>query len=127
MASTDFPVIAIGAAAGALDAVRRITEALPRDCEAAIAIVFHVGPFPSHLPEILNWHGRLPALSAKDGAMLKPGHIYLAPPDQHMLLGGSGHIRLERGAKLYNTRPAVDPLFTSAAAVVGRRVLWESS
>jgi hypothetical protein len=58
---TDFPVVAIGASAGALDDVRRITEGLPRECAAAIAVVFHVGPHPSHLPEILNWHGKLPA------------------------------------------------------------------
>jgi two-component system, chemotaxis family, protein-glutamate methylesterase/glutaminase len=121
--ATEFPVIAIGASAGALDAVRCITEALPRDCAAAIVVVFHVGAIPSRLPEILNWRGKLPALFAEDGAALEPGHIYVAPPDHHVLLERPGRIRLDRGSKVHNTRPAADPLFASAAATFGTRVV----
>jgi two-component system chemotaxis response regulator CheB len=123
MASADFHVIAIGASAGALDAVRRITEALPRNCKAAIIVVFHVGAIPSQLPEILSWHGRMPVLVAEHGADLEPGRIYVAPPDHHVLLEGPGRIRLDRGSKVHNTRPAVDPLFTSAAEAFGPRVV----
>jgi two-component system chemotaxis response regulator CheB len=54
---------------------------------------------------------------------LEPGRIYLAPPDHHVLLEGPGRIRLARGLKVHNTRPAVDPLFASAAATFGRRVV----
>jgi two-component system chemotaxis response regulator CheB len=64
---TEFPVVAIGASAGGLDPVRRITEALPRSCGAAVVLVMHVGAHPSHLPDILNWHGKLPAMFAEDG------------------------------------------------------------
>jgi two-component system, chemotaxis family, protein-glutamate methylesterase/glutaminase len=123
MASAEFHVIAIGASAGALDAVRRITEALPRNCAAAIVVVFHVGAIPSQLPEILSWHGKMPVLFAEHGAALEPGRIYVAPPDHHVLLEGPGRIRLDHGSKVHNTRPAVDPLFTSAAAAFGRRVV----
>ena len=123
MATSDFPVVAIGASAGALDAVRRITEALPRNCKAAILVVFHVGAIPSQLPEILRWHGKMPVLVAKDDAALEPGRIYVAPPDHHVLLEGPGRIRLDRGLKVHNTRPAVDPLFAPAAAIFGRRVV----
>ena len=66
--------------------MRVITEALPRNCGAAVALVMHVGRQPSQLPEILNWHGKLPAAFAEEGAILEPGHIYVAPPDRHMLL-----------------------------------------
>jgi two-component system chemotaxis response regulator CheB len=123
MATAEFHVIAIGASAGALDAVRRITEALPRNCEAAIIVVFHVGAIPSQLPEILSWHGKMPVLFAEDGVALEPGRIYVAPPDHHVLLEGPGRIRLDRGLKVHNTRPAVDPLFASAAATFGQRVV----
>jgi two-component system chemotaxis response regulator CheB len=123
MVTAEFPVIAIGASAGALDAVRHVTEALPRDCAAAIVVVFHVGAIPSQLPEILNWRGKLPALFAEDGVALEPGHIYVAPPGHHVLLERPGRIRLDRGSKVHNTRPAVDPLFASAAATFGRRVV----
>ena len=98
-------------------------KALPRNCKAAIIVVFHVGAIPSQLPEILSWHGRMPVLFAKHGADLEPGRIYVAPPDHHVLLDGSGRIWLDHGSKVHNTRPAVDPLFTSAAAAFGRRVV----
>jgi CheB methylesterase len=99
------------------------TEALPRDCAAAIVVVFHVGAIPSQLPEILTWHGKVPGFFAQDGADLEPGRIYVAPPDHHVLLEGPGRIRLVRGLKVHNTRPAVDPLFASAAATFGLRVV----
>jgi two-component system chemotaxis response regulator CheB len=118
----EFPVIA-GASAGALDAVRRITEALQRNCAAAVVVAFHIGAIPSKLPEILSWHGKMPILFAEDGAALEPGRIYVAPPDHHVLLERPGRIRLYRGLKIHNTRPAVDPLFESAAAAFGRRVV----
>jgi two-component system chemotaxis response regulator CheB len=118
-----FPVLAIGASAGGLEAVRHITEALPRNCRAAVALVVHVGRQPSQLPEILNWHGKLPAAFAEEGDILEPGHIYVAPPDRHMLLLAPGHIHLDDGSLVHHTRPAVDPLFASAAATFGERVV----
>ena len=121
--ATDFPVLAIGASAGGLEAVRRITEALPRNCGAAVALVMHVGRQPSQLPEILNWHGKLPAVFAEEGVVLEPGHIYVAPPDRHLLLQVPGRIHLDDGTLVHHTRPAVDPLFASAAATFGRRVV----
>ena len=119
----DFPIIAIGASAGALEAVRQITEVLPRNCQAAIAVVFHVGPYPSQLPEILSWHGKLPAVFGEDGTVVEPGRIYVAPPDRHMVLESPGRIRVVSGSPVHNTRPAIDPLFASAAATFGSRVV----
>jgi two-component system chemotaxis response regulator CheB len=119
----DFPVVAIGASAGGLESVRRITEALPRNCGAAVALVVHVGRQPSQLPEILNWHGKLPAAFAEEGAVLEPGRILVAPPDRHMLIEASGRIHLDDGSLVHHTRPAVDPLFASVAATYGRRVV----
>jgi two-component system chemotaxis response regulator CheB len=120
---SEFPIIAIGASAGSLDAVRLITEALPRECAAAIAVVFHTGRHPNNLPEILSWHGKLPVIFGEEGADLEPGRIYVAPPDHHMLLEKPSRIRVIRGEPVHNTRPAVDPLFASAAATFGPRVV----
>lgn len=118
-----FPVLAIGASAGGLGSVRHITEALPRNCRAAVVLVVHVGRQPSQLPEILNWHGKLPAAFAEEGDILEPGHIYVAPPDRHMLLLAPGRIHLDDGSLVHHTRPAVDPLFASAATTFGERVV----
>jgi len=119
----DFPVVVIGASASGLDAVRTITEALPGDCKAAIALVFHVGRGPNVLPEILSWHGKLPALFGQQGVTFAPGRIYVAPSDYHMLLSPPGCIHLDRGAPVHDTRPAIDPLFESAAKLYGQRVV----
>jgi two-component system chemotaxis response regulator CheB len=121
--NTEFPVVAIGASAGGLEAVRTITEALPARCGAAFALTMHVGPHPSHLAEILGWHGRLAAGFARDGETFTPGRIHIAPSDRHMLVRAPGCIELDHGAKMHGTRPAIDPMFASLAALYGRRVV----
>ncbi len=117
----DFPIVLIGAADGGLLPIRHITETLPRDCGAAVAVVFHTGARPSDVPEILSWHGRLPVEFGTEGAPLQPGHLYVAPPDRHMLVSRGG-IHLDRGAKVHGARPAIDPLFVSAAMAFGPHV-----
>jgi two-component system chemotaxis response regulator CheB len=57
----------------------------------------------------------MPVVFGEEGVALEPGRIYVAPPDHHMLLEAPGRIRVVRGEPVHNTRPAVDPLFTSAA------------
>ena len=75
------------------------------------------------LPEILEQAGCLPAANAKDGEMFEPGHIYVAPPDHHLLLERPRYLRVTRGPKENRSRPAVDPLFRSAAYAFGPRVI----
>jgi two-component system, chemotaxis family, protein-glutamate methylesterase/glutaminase len=115
-------IVVVGASLGGIDPLRHITEALPRNCAVSIFVTMHTGAIPSVLPEILAWHGRLPVDFARDGAPIESGHIYVAPPDHHMLVEYD-HIRLDRGPMVHHTRPAVDPLFTSAAEAFGDRVV----
>jgi two-component system, chemotaxis family, protein-glutamate methylesterase/glutaminase len=115
-------IVVVGASAGGLDPLRSIIEALPRQCAASFLVAMHVGRHPSDLPDILSWHGKLPVTFGTDGAPIEPGHVYVAPPDHHMLVEGD-HIRLSRNAMVHATRPAVDPLFTSAARSCGSRVV----
>jgi two-component system, chemotaxis family, protein-glutamate methylesterase/glutaminase len=118
----NFPIVLIGAADGGLDPVRRITEALPHNCGAAVAVVFHTGAQPSAVPDILCWHGKLPVVFGAEGTPLEPGHLYVAPPDRHMLLSQVG-FHLDGGSKVHDNRPAIDPLFVSAAMAFGPRVV----
>lgn len=76
----------------------------------------HIGRHKSLLPNLLRHAGGLPAEFARDGAVIRPGHIYVAPPDHHTVLE-PGRIRLSHGPKINFHRPAADPLFLSAAAV----------
>jgi two-component system, chemotaxis family, protein-glutamate methylesterase/glutaminase len=91
-------------------------------CAAAIFVVMHFGSQRSALPRPLSGSGQLAATFAQDGALIQAGHIYVAPPDRHMILGSS-RIELSQGPKIHRTRPAADPLFISAAKVYGPRVL----
>jgi two-component system chemotaxis response regulator CheB len=113
-------IVVIGASSGGLKPLRQITAALPVPCSASIFVVLHIGNHPSVLPSLLQYG--LAASFAKGGELIEAGHIYVAPPDHHMLLK-PGFIRLTQEPKVHYTRPAVDPLFISAAQAYGTRVV----
>ena len=116
-------IIAIGASAGGVEALTQLVKGLPADLPAAVFMVLHV---PAHgtsvMPQILSRNGPLPAAHARDGEPIQPGRIYIAPPDNHLLIH-DGKVRLSRGPRENGHRPAVDPLFRSAARWYGRRVV----
>lgn len=114
--------IVIGASAGGVDALIAIVSALPERLPAAVLIVQHIGPFPSILPTMLQKAGRLPARHAHDGERIETGNIYVAPPDLHMVIEDD-FIRTIRGPRQHFSRPAIDPLFRSAAVHRGARVI----
>jgi two-component system chemotaxis response regulator CheB len=113
--------IVIGASAGGIEALSTLIGKLPVDLPAAIFAVVH---FPSQsisvLPRILNRARRLPAEHAADGEPVQPGRVYVAPPDRHLLVRGD-RIQLVRGPREHGFRPAIDPLFRSAAQAYGPR------
>ena len=111
-------IVVIGASAGGVPALRSFAEDLTTPLPAPILIVLHVGALPSELPNLLNAAGVSPAKHGEDGEAIRPGHIYVAPPDRHMIVV-NGHIRLTRGPKENWARPAIDPLFRSAAEEFG--------
>ncbi len=116
-------IIVVGASAGGVEALSELVKNLPSDLNATVFIVLHV---PSHgtsvLPNILNRAGALRSHHAKDGQAIVPGRIYIAPPNYHLLIK-HGHVHLSRGASENSHRPAIDPLFRTAARAYGRRVV----
>jgi two-component system chemotaxis response regulator CheB len=118
-----FAVIVIGASAGGVEALRTVLAGLPADLPAAVLLVLHVAPrSPSVLPRILGRHCALPVAHARDDEPIERGHVYVAPPDVHLLVREQ-RVRLLRGPRENGVRPAVDPLFRSAARVYGSRVI----
>ena len=115
-------IVVIGASAGGVEAISTIVAELPRDLRAAVLIVLHISRGRSVLPEILSRAGRLPASHPRDGDTLHYGRIYVAPPDHHMTVDGTV-IRIQHGPTENGVRPAVDPLFRSAARAFGPRVI----
>lgn len=104
------PAVVIGASAGGLAAVLELAAALPPDLPAIVGVVLHVGSRPSILPQLLAGRSAMRAVHPQDGDPLRPGTIYVAPPDHHMLFTPEG-VRLVRGPRENHARPAIDPLF----------------
>jgi len=116
-------IVVIGASAGGIEALRTLVAALPADFPAPICIVVHTAPqSPAVLGEILSRAGPLAATNASDGERLRPSHIYVAPPDWHLVVE-PGTVRVTKGPKENLFRPAIDPLFRSAAQVYGPGVI----
>lgn len=116
-------IIVIGASAGGFEAFKKIVQDLPPDLDASIFIVWHMSPdIRGILPEVLNKLNKIDAAHAYDQEPIKPNRIYVAPPDHHLLIE-EGRVRVTRGPKENRFRPAVDPLFRSAAYTYGSRVI----
>ena len=116
-------IVVIGASAGGVEALSQLAHLLPGDFPGSIFVVLHLPAHgPSLMPQILTRRGKLPAAHPSDGEEILPGRIAIAPPDQNLLLE-DGRMRLVRGPRENGHRPAVDPLFRSAALAYGRRVV----
>jgi two-component system, chemotaxis family, protein-glutamate methylesterase/glutaminase len=116
-------IIVIGSSLGGIEALSELVPQLPADLPAAVFVVQHTSPESrALLSEILDRRGPLPAVVAADGIAIEAGRIYVAPPDRHLLLTGSG-VRVVYGPRENRARPAVDPLFRTAAANYRSRVI----
>ena len=116
-------IVVMGASAGGVETLAKLVRDLPAEFPASIFVVLHLMPTArSVLPDILDRAGPLPAGAAANGDEIDRGRIYVAPPDEHLLLTRDG-ITLTRGPRENGHRPAVDPLFRSAARAFGERVI----
>ncbi len=115
-------IVVIGASAGGVEAITTVLAGLPRDLRAAVLVVLHISRGRSVLPDIISRVSRLPATHPHDGDELHYGHIYVAPPDHHLTVEGT-RVRVQHGPSENGVRPALDPLFRSAARTFGTRVV----
>ncbi len=118
-----YPLVVVGTSAGGVKALQVLAAGLPADLPAAVLAVCHIPAYPpSRLAEILDRTGTLPAAPARDGEPILPGRIRVAPTDHHLVVEGD-HLRLTHGPRENRMRPAIDPLFRSAARYHGPAVL----
>jgi two-component system chemotaxis response regulator CheB len=116
-------ILVVGASAGGVEALQALVAGLPADLPAAVFVVLHLSPDSiSVLSRILDRAGPLRAVTAEDGAVIRHGRIYVAPPDRHIMLT-EGRVRVVAGPKENRHRPSLDPLFRTAARVYGARVI----
>lgn len=116
-------IVVIGGSAGSGAVLKTLMQSLPADLPASLFIATHIpASGPGFLNEILSSRSALPVTQAVDGQPVERGHVYLAAPDRHLLVI-DGIIRLGLGPRENMVRPAIDPLFRSAALSFGPRVI----
>jgi chemotaxis response regulator CheB len=116
-------LIVIGASAGGLRAIGHIAHLLPATLSACVLVVLHTSPASrGMLASVIGRRSTLPVKQAEHGDALASGQIFVAPPDWHLVVGARG-IELDQGPKVNRARPAIDPLFRSAALLYGKRVI----
>lgn len=116
-------IVVVGGSAGALAALSKLVAGLPPELPAAVFVVIHISPTAtSALASILNRAGALPAVQAADDEPIECGRIYVAVPNHHLLIK-EGRMSVALGPKENRHRPAIDPLFRTAARAYGARVV----
>ena len=119
-----YEIVAIAASAGGLTALTSILGRLPADLDAAVVVVQHLDPrHRSLMAQIVGRRTRMPVAEAVDGIEMRPGSVYLAPPNRHMLVNRDGTISLTQTELVNFVRPSADLLFESVAAAYGERAI----
>jgi two-component system chemotaxis response regulator CheB len=118
-------IVVIGTSAGGMNASIRLLQQLSADFQAPILLVQHISgdALGDALLNALNSHSQLTCIHAVNGQALQNGYVYLAPTDHHLMVDKSGHLQITKGARENRNRPAIDPLFRSAAVAFGNRAI----
>lgn len=118
-------VIVVGTSAGGLSALTRLVSQLRDDFPCPVLVVMHISPDATGdvLLDRLNQLNTLKCYHAEDGMRLEPGSLYLAPSDHHLMVADDSTLLITKGAHENRSRPAIDPLFRSAAVVFRSRLI----
>ncbi|MEV0790296.1 chemotaxis protein CheB [Kribbella sp. NPDC050459] len=122
--SDPFDIVAIGSSAGGIRALGLVLGALPARLSVPVVIVQHLDP--RHETVIADVLGRRTALEVKlaeAGEQARPGTVYVAPPNRHLLVGGNGELTLSSSELVHFVRPSADLLFESVAGAYGARAI----
>lgn len=116
-----FDVIAVGASAGGLASIKEVLRPLPQNFPCSIVVVQHLAPqHKSHLSDVFSRITQLRVKEAEHDEPLLPGVVYMARPDEHLLVG-PGKLQLAHTQLVHFLRPSVDLLFESVAGTYGSR------
>ena len=121
-----YGVVVIGLSLGGLEAVSTVLAALPEGFPLPILIAQHratVPPSDGELQAIWQRHTSLVVCDAEDKAPIVPGHVYVAPPDYHLMIEAPGLLALSTEGPVLWARPSIDVLFETAAEAYGDSVI----
>ena len=120
--TSQYDMVALAASLGGLKALTQILSALPPDFPTAITVVQHLHPrYPSLMPEIMKSRTALTVKHAKQGDKIRPGTVYIAPPNKHLLVNQDSTLSLSDSEEVNFVRPSADPLFKSVATIFKER------
>jgi two-component system chemotaxis response regulator CheB len=117
-------MVVVGASAGGFTAASELVSQLDKNIDAAYFIVLHLSTksISGYLAHRLQEHTELKCLLAMDSLPIRKGHVYVAVPNQHLMVG-KGEVNLSSSAMENRWRPSIDVLFRSAAANYSNRVI----
>jgi two-component system chemotaxis response regulator CheB len=119
-----YTIVAIAASAGGVTALSKVLAEFPPDFPVPVVIVQHLDPrHRTVIAEVLGRRAQLPVTLAADGDRTEPGHVFIAPPDHHLLLVADGHLALSSSELVHFVRPSADLLFESIAGTYGPRAI----
>ncbi len=120
-----YSTVVIGGSAGGREALIELLAQLPENFPAAIAVVLHLHPHSdaADMARTLQKHSRLPLQEAAEKERLRPGQVYLAPANYHLLLESDGRFALTIDAKVNYSRPSIDVLFETAAEAIQKKLI----
>ncbi|MBE7637716.1 chemotaxis-specific protein-glutamate methyltransferase CheB [Sneathiella sp. P13V-1] len=124
--TTTEQIVCIGASTGGVEAIREVITALPANFPAVMITQHMPGTFTTSFANRLDGMSRISVCEAKQSQRVLPGHVYIAPGEQHLELARSGAnyiCKLTNDAPVSGHRPSVDVLMTSAAKVAGSNVI----
>ena len=117
-------LVALAASAGGIHALGTVLSDLPPELPAAVVVVQHLAPHSvSHMAQIMTRRTTLDVKQARDGEALRPGVVYIAPPDRHLLVNPDSTVTLAETELVHFLRPSADLMFESAAAAYGERLI----
>ncbi len=119
-----YDVVAIGSSAGGINALSKLLSALPGDLPVPVLVVQHLDPrHETVIADVLQRRSPLEVTMAADGEQISSGVVYIAPPDQHLLVHSGGMLSLSKSELVHFVRPSVDLLFESVAGTYGDRAI----
>lgn len=122
--SADYDIVTIASSAGGITALRDLLGALPSDIPVPIVAVQHLDRrHHTVLAQVVGRKSSLLVKLAKDQEHVRPGVVYMAPPDHHLLVAEGGILTLAQSELVHFLRPSADLLFESVAAIYGPRVV----
>lgn len=119
----EFTLVTIGGSAGSLEVILSVLRDLTNDRLAIILIIHRKGSLHSGLPDLLNLKSSVHVKEAEEKETIRPGYVYIAPTDYHLLIEPDRTMSLDYSEKVNFSRPSIDVTFECAASVFGRNVV----